>query len=167
LLGDYLDDYNCNQDAQLYWDELSFLIDWKRLMTATGVNVITLLGNHEAPYLTGKLHNYSLHAGIENNARSIDVADTVAEKLMTLKDYHELNYHKRKFILFHYPNLEWNGYYHQVFQLYGYVHDTRTNYFNGLWGPNAVNVGADMINYRPLSIDEVVDLVNQREMTWL
>ncbi|MFC6165675.1 hypothetical protein ACFP3T_13480 [Lactiplantibacillus dongliensis] len=55
-------------------------------MTATGVNVITLLGNHEAPYLTGKLHNYSLHAGIENNARSIDVADTVAEKLMTLKD---------------------------------------------------------------------------------
>ncbi|MFD1421260.1 metallophosphoesterase [Lactiplantibacillus songbeiensis] len=84
LLGDYLDDYNCNFDAQLYWDELNFLIDWKRQMTATGVNVITLLGNHDAPYLTGELRNYSLHAGIENNVQSTDVADTVAEKLMTL-----------------------------------------------------------------------------------
>ncbi|MFD1421261.1 metallophosphoesterase [Lactiplantibacillus songbeiensis] len=146
---------NWNQVVQSPKDEVYILGDFVYHGTGEQANQILrqlrgrkylIKGNHEA-YLNDENFDQSLFEWI--------------------KDYHELNYHKRKFVLFHYPILEWNGYYHQAIQLYGHVHDTRTDYFNGLLGPNAVNVGADMINYRPISIDEVIDLVNTREMTWL
>lgn len=83
-----------------------------------------------------------------------------------IKDYYSFKYNKRKFVLFHYPILEWDGYYRRSIHLYGHVHNKRTDYFNGILGINAVNVGADMIDYKPISIDEIVDIVNDREMSW-
>lgn len=61
MLGDYTDDWNCNLDERLYFNELDFLINWKVQMEEQGKQVITLLGNHDAPYLTGELRGYSLH----------------------------------------------------------------------------------------------------------
>ncbi|WP_125766831.1 metallophosphoesterase [Lapidilactobacillus wuchangensis] len=82
-----------------------------------------------------------------------------------IKDYATLKYHKIKFILFHYPILEWDKYFQNAIHLYGHVHDTRQAYFETTLGPRAVNVGADLINYRPISIDQVLALVEQREQT--
>ncbi|VDG20488.1 metallophosphoesterase [Lactiplantibacillus mudanjiangensis] len=83
-----------------------------------------------------------------------------------IKGYETFKYHRRQFVLFHYPILEWDGYFKQSILLYGHVHNTRVDFFNGTLGVNAVNVGADLINYRPISIEQVIDLVNEREMTW-
>lgn len=80
-----------------------------------------------------------------------------------VKDYATIKYHKIKFILFHYPILEWDKYFQNAIQLYGHVHDTRLDYFSETLGPRAINVGADLINYRPISIDQVLALVHQRE----
>ncbi|WP_137625088.1 metallophosphoesterase [Lactiplantibacillus pingfangensis] len=77
-----------------------------------------------------------------------------------VKDYYSFKYAKRKFVLFHYPILEWDGYYHDAIQLYGHVHNTRTEYFEHVLGNNALNVGVDVINYQPISIDEVMAIVN-------
>lgn len=74
-----------------------------------------------------------------------------------VKDYHTLKYYKRKFVLFHYPILEWDGYFRVAIHLYGHVHDTQTSHFDSISGPRAVNVGADMIGYKPISIDEVME----------
>lgn len=60
LMGDYTDDWNCNLNDRLFLDELDFLINWKRRMEEKGIQVIALLGNHDAPYITGELRNYSL-----------------------------------------------------------------------------------------------------------
>lgn len=79
-----------------------------------------------------------------------------------VKDYHTLKYYKKKFVLFHYPILEWDGYFRSAIHLYGHVHDTQTVHFDSVLGPRAVNVGADMIGYKPISIDEVMELVDAR-----
>lgn len=34
-----------------------------------------------------------------------------------------------------------------------------------LRGINALNVGVDMINYKPISTDDIVKIVNEREMS--
>ncbi|MGX7234639.1 hypothetical protein [Enterococcus italicus] len=83
-----------------------------------------------------------------------------------VKDYYSFKHNKRKFVLFHYPILEWDGYYNRAIHLYGHVHDKRTKYFSVMLGINAVNVGADMIEYAPISVDEIENIVNDREMSW-
>lgn len=82
-----------------------------------------------------------------------------------VKDYHTLKYYKKKFVLFHYPILEWDGYFRGAIHLYGHVHDTQTIHFDSILGPRAVNVGADMIGYKPISIDEVMEIVDTQSRT--
>lgn len=71
LMGDYTDDWNCNLDEKLYIDELDFLINWKNRMEKNGKQVISLLGNHDAPYLTGELRGYSLRNDYRNVAHKL------------------------------------------------------------------------------------------------
>lgn len=80
-----------------------------------------------------------------------------------IKDYYSLQYEKRKFILFHYPILEWDGLFTHSILLYGHVHQTRKEYFEKILGYTALNVGADMIGYAPISLDSIIEEVNQRE----
>ncbi len=83
-----------------------------------------------------------------------------------IKDYYSFEYKRRKFILFHYPILEWDDYYRDSILLYGHVHNIDVDYFTRMLGGNAVNVGVDMNGYRPISIDEIINIVNSREMSW-
>lgn len=76
-----------------------------------------------------------------------------------VKDYHTLNYNKKKFVLFHYPILEWDGYYHGSIHLYGHVHNAQRQYFANVLGKNAINVGADLIGFTPISIEAILKLV--------
>lgn len=82
-----------------------------------------------------------------------------------VKDYYTFIYNKRKFVLFHYPILEWDGYYKHSIHLYGHVHNNKVDFFNRMLGINAVNVGVDMIKYKPISIGDIIRIVNEREMT--
>jgi calcineurin-like phosphoesterase family protein len=64
-------------------------------------------------------------------------------------------------ILFHYPILEWEGYFGDTIHLYGHVHNSGNNmerqkYFEIL-GKRAVNVGVDVNNYFPINIKNVIN----------
>ena len=74
-----------------------------------------------------------------------------------IKDYYEFNYETIKFVLFHYPILEWNGYFKKSIHLYGHVYNTRQPYFESIMDKRAKNVGVDIINYTPISIDAIID----------
>lgn len=74
-----------------------------------------------------------------------------------VKDYYEFNYNGIKFVLFHYPILEWNGYFKKSIHLYGHVHNTRQAYFESIMDKRAINVGVDIINYTPICIDTLID----------
>lgn len=72
-----------------------------------------------------------------------------------IKDYHTFQYHKKKFILSHYPILEWEGKRGGSILLYGHVHNDNPDYYANVLGKNAFNVGVDMIDFRPISIQEI------------
>lgn len=60
LLGDYMDAHGQNANVELYNTELDYLLNWKSNMIAKGIEVITLMGNHDAPYLIDEPRDYSV-----------------------------------------------------------------------------------------------------------
>jgi calcineurin-like phosphoesterase family protein len=81
-----------------------------------------------------------------------------------VKDYYVLFWQKRKFVLCHYPIFEWEGYFHDSIHLYGHVHNGGGNAeyqerFRQL-GSRAINVGVDVQGYRPVSINQVIEMAD-------
>ena len=77
-----------------------------------------------------------------------------------IKDYYVLHYRKMKFILFHYPIFEWDGYFGNAIHLYGHVHNSGNNSREyekfRILGKRAINVGVDVNNFYPVSIEKIM-----------
>ena len=77
-----------------------------------------------------------------------------------VQDYYVLTYNKRKFVLFHYPILEWEGYYGNTIHLYGHVHNSGKDPDQEarfeILGNRAVNVGVDVHHFYPVSIESIL-----------
>ncbi|MFB6291120.1 MAG: hypothetical protein ABEJ25_05255, partial [Candidatus Bipolaricaulia bacterium] len=85
-------------------------------------------------------------------------------KLSAVYSYREIRHNKRKFCLFHYPIRDWNQRFKGAIHLFGHVHgnlddDTRGRSFD-------VGVDSRMITdeYRPVAVEEIIDLAEQREV---
>lgn len=82
-----------------------------------------------------------------------------------IKDYHVLHYNKRKFVLFHYPILEWDGYFGDAVHLYGHVHNSVKEPSQAarlaVLGNRAYNVGVDVNDYFPVSIDSILKRIDK------
>ena len=59
----------------------------------------------------------------------------------------------RRVVLFHYPMEEWNGYFRGTYHLFGHVHNNDRNLKTI---PRRYNVSADVQNYEPLTLDEII-----------
>ncbi|MCL2527058.1 MAG: metallophosphoesterase family protein [Defluviitaleaceae bacterium] len=77
-----------------------------------------------------------------------------------VKDYYVLDYKKRKYVLFHYPILEWQGFFGDAVHLYGHVHNSSKDPAQAkrleILTHRAMNVGVDVNEYFPVSIDRVL-----------
>jgi len=83
-----------------------------------------------------------------------------------VKDLERVGHQKMKFVLCHYPLLEWQGYYRGSLHCYGHVHGS---YFAddekyqgpkrlAALGPRAFNVGVDVNDFMPVSADDLIIL---------
>lgn len=80
-----------------------------------------------------------------------------------IEDYYILNHEKQKYILFHYPILEWQGYFKDTVHLYGHVHNcgkdgAQRDRLKTL-GKFAYNVGVDVNNFFPVSIKQINSVI--------
>jgi calcineurin-like phosphoesterase family protein len=57
-----------------------------------------------------------------NHDRFIDSSTFDRSGLEWIRDYHVLEYNKQRFVLFHYPIYEWDGYFRDSIHLYGHIH---------------------------------------------
>lgn len=74
-----------------------------------------------------------------------------------IKDYHELSYHNNRFILFHYPIEEWNGYFRGTIHLHGHQHNHADYNLNNLQNHiRKFDVGVDANNMCPVSIEDII-----------
>lgn len=81
-----------------------------------------------------------------------------------VRSYYELEYQKQKFVLFHYPILEWQGFFRDTIHLYGHVHnsgkDPEQRKRLEILGSRAINVGVDVNDFYPISIKSILKKVN-------
>jgi len=70
-------------------------------------------------------------------------------------DYLEINCNGMKFCLMHYPMATWNKKHYGSIHLHGHIHSNKLPFEIG---GRILNVGVDLFDYRPVSIDEVMEL---------
>lgn len=101
---------------------------------------VLIKGNHDN-YLSDKLFNYNLFESIH--------------PYMEIKDLNKI------VVLFHFPILEWKGFYKGGIHLYGHVHNKAMRY-DLLPNPshNALHVGVDTNDFEPKTLSELITKVN-------
>lgn len=92
-----------------------------------------------------------------NHDRFAEQQDFDRALFQWIKDYHEMVYAGQRFILFHYPILEWNHYFRKAYHLHGHQHNSAdynaANRAAGLW---RYDVGVDANDFAPVSIEEIM-----------
>ena len=92
-----------------------------------------------------------------NHDKFTEDFEIYAEDVVWIKDYHVLKYQKKKFILFHYPILEWESYGKSSIHLYGHIHNNVQSLERAkVLNKNAYNVSVDVNDYAPVSMDEII-----------
>lgn len=72
-------------------------------------------------------------------------------------DFKVVKYNRKKFILMHYPLLEWPHYFQGGIHLHGHQHNTQEyNLEMQKQGILRYDVGVDANNFKPISIDEII-----------
>ncbi|QIH75211.1 hypothetical protein GTN31_02515 [Macrococcoides canis] len=69
----------------------------------------------------------------------------------------EFNYYEYHFFLCHYPVVDWNRKRYRSFHLYGHVHANKA--FETILGPQSLNLSVANIDYKPISIDQVISII--------
>ena len=63
----------------------------------------------------------------------------------------------REIILFHYPILEWKGYFRGSMHIFGHIHESSHAMYSYICSqPNMLNAGASIIDYRPATLQELI-----------
>ena len=74
-----------------------------------------------------------------------------------IRDYAKIKDNGEKLILFHYPIAVWDCQHHGSIHLYGHVHSNTAEHHPLLFKlDNAYNVGVDVQDYEPKTLDEIL-----------
>ncbi len=73
-----------------------------------------------------------------------------------VRDYYELSWQNQKFVLFHYPIGEWNGFFRGSIHLHGHQHNHEDYNFRNLEaGLRRFDVGVDANQMKPVSAEDL------------
>ena len=89
-----------------------------------------------------------------NHEKYLDNPHFDASIFEWVKEYYELDYKDARFILFHFPILEWAHFWRKSVHLYGHNHRPRKP-VSEEWDKRAINVGVDVNGFYPISADVV------------
>lgn len=97
-----------------------------------------------------------------NHDRFLKNEESIQDLFVWIKDYHELLYKERRFILFHYQISSWNHFYRKSIHLHGHQHNTMeyniSNRENKLL---RYDVGVDANDFAPVSIEEIMEFFKE------
>jgi len=79
----------------------------------------------------------------------------VANKFGWIRDYYMLRQGELKIALFHYPIQVWDCRHHNALHFYGHIHSNKGNHAMEYNIPNSYNVGVDVNNFEPMSLQEI------------
>lgn len=92
-----------------------------------------------------------------NHDKFVDSPKFERSLFVSIEDYMEITYLNTRFVLFHYPIVEWNGYWKGAVALHGHQHNHKEyNIENRRKGILRYDVGVDANNMAPVSADEIL-----------
>ena len=79
-------------------------------------------------------------------------------KFVWIRDYSTVKDNGYVISMFHYPIAVWDRQHHGALHFYGHVHSNKNGHHPLLLdlGDNAINVGCDVHNYEPMSLEELL-----------
>lgn len=83
---------------------------------------------------------------------------------ITIRDYNELRINDLKIVLCHYPIAVWNKKHHGVWHLCGHSHGSfEPSTINGFSNGLCLDVGVDVHNFEPISLDEIKIIMENKK----
>lgn len=92
-----------------------------------------------------------------NHDQWIEENEYLEELFEDICDYKVIEDIGRKVVLFHYPIAEWNHKHYNSYHLYGHIHTNHNEYMDSQ--KNCFNVSADLFEFIPQSLDELIKTV--------
>ncbi|MFA5586767.1 MAG: metallophosphoesterase [Saccharofermentanales bacterium] len=136
------------------YDEVYYLGDLSYKMNG---NTLSMILNK----LNGKIYL------IRGNHDKDRVINKCINRFEWIKDYYTFNYEYNdknyKFVLFHYPIWSWDGMWRGTIHICGHTHDNSKHYFENHPG-RIVNVSCEMINYKPISIIDIINIMKEKNV---
>lgn len=93
-----------------------------------------------------------------NHDNFVDDPGLEPSLFLDIRDYMEITYLNQRFVLFHYPMVEWNGCGKGVIALHGHQHNHENyNFENRKKGILRYDVGVDANHMEPVSAEEIIN----------
>lgn len=109
------------------------------------------------------------HLIIGNHDKKYLANQKFRDLFVTINPYLVIEDKGRKVVLFHYPILEWDGYFKGWYHVYGHIHNNDANFANQLLKreefKNAFNAGVDLNDFTPQSLHQLIARKNM-ELTF-
>ncbi len=107
--------------------------------------------------------NGRLHLILGNHDQYLLKETALHHYFAEIKTYDVIYDHAHRIALFHYPMMEWDGYYYGTWHIYGHIHNHPSPTQERMKAlPKALNCGADIVGFRPRTFDELV-AINKRD----
>jgi len=104
--------------------------------------------------------NGNKHLIIGNHDKKYLANQKFRDLFVTISQYSVINDENRNVVLFHYPILEWDGYFKGWYHVYGHIHNNDANFSNQLLKReefrNAFNAGVDLNDFTPQSLHQLI-----------
>jgi len=102
---------------------------------------------------------------INGNHDKIKLIDRFKDRFEWVKDYYRFPYEYKNeiydMILFHYPIYSWNRMWKGSIHVHGHTHNNSIDF--DMKNPGrSVNVGVELLNYKPISIEELIENVGKK-----
>ena len=98
------------------------------------------------------------HLIIGNHDRQNLKKDRFRELFASIDEYLVIDDEGRRVVMFHYPIVEWEGFFRGAYHLYGHIHNS-DNTANKVMStiPNAFNAGVDLNDFTPQTLSQLIE----------
>jgi len=122
---------------------------WIKLLDKLNGIQILVIGNHDDRKCVEKVEKHYTPNQITS----------IVTKLLSVKERLEVRCGKRRYILDHFPQYNWEGKHHGVYHLHGHIHEKN----NEIGTINSYNVSVERNDYRPISLVEVNQILDKQK----
>lgn len=144
----------------------SYMLDrWNRTVNDSDDVYIVgdLIHRAEDPEKYLKKLKGRLHLIIGNHDSWIIKRPELEKYFVEINNYLVVKDRGHRIVLFHYPLLEWDGYYYGTWHIFGHIHNHPSLTSERIKVlDKALNCGADILGFQPVNFDDLVT-INKRD----